>query len=233
MAETTICGVDAALIERFLVLIRDHYRSADKAAFFLERKAGSFSVVGMTNLRDVLSHLATLLDPKTPPDERSAQLASAEEHLRRAIIEPYEIALAQASERVEELYERYKREALPEKLHFPREIPDLEQVNSALLEISQLIAAGKTAKARNLWDSKWEEGVSQLVVAFEKLAALKSELETALIRASAFRHERRRNRLMVVGVAGVIGTIFFGVLSVLFLLNPAWADAIRNLIGIR
>jgi hypothetical protein len=83
--------VHRELICRFLSLVRDNYAKADKASYFLERRAGVSNACAITNLRDVLSHLATLLDPTTPPDKRADQLSNGEEHLRRAIIEPYEM----------------------------------------------------------------------------------------------------------------------------------------------
>jgi hypothetical protein len=103
------------LVLRFLALIRDSYKKAEKAAYFLERRAGVLNTCGMTNLRDVLSHLATLLDPATPARKRADQLASAEEHLRRAIIEPYEIGLASLTEKFTQDYETYRKDVLPVK----------------------------------------------------------------------------------------------------------------------
>jgi hypothetical protein len=55
---------------RFVVLIRDNYKKADKAAYFLERRAGIVNTCAVFNLRDVLSHLATLLDSATPSERR-------------------------------------------------------------------------------------------------------------------------------------------------------------------
>ena len=37
----------------FLALVRDNYKKADKAAYFLERQAGVVNTCSMTNLRDV------------------------------------------------------------------------------------------------------------------------------------------------------------------------------------
>jgi hypothetical protein len=69
-----ICGVNKALIEKFLILIRENYRKADKATFFLELRAGVSNVPGIANSRDVLSHLATALDPNLSDEERQEQL---------------------------------------------------------------------------------------------------------------------------------------------------------------
>jgi phosphoenolpyruvate carboxylase len=104
-----ICSVDSATVERFLILIRDNYPKADRASFFLEEVAGKTSSVAMANLRDVLSHLATALSSDTRPEDLDAQLASAEEHFRRAIQEPYAIALGNLREKFNTVHEEYRK----------------------------------------------------------------------------------------------------------------------------
>jgi hypothetical protein len=232
MAERTICGVDAELVERFLMLIRDHYGSAAKAMFVLERTSGAVSYAGLKNMNDVLSHLATFLDSSTPPDKLSGQLSSAEEHLRRAIIEPYEIALADAIVAFDKLHKRYKRDVLARKQLLAGTVPDAERVNSTLAEISKLAAAGREAKANNLWDAKWEEGVLQFATALEKLKGLTSELEAGLVQASRLKYERQQKQQLILTVWSVIATILCGLLS-FFLMNPTLVGTIRKLIGIR
>jgi hypothetical protein len=44
---------ERALVMAFLALVRDNYKKADKAAYFLERQAGVVNTCSMTNLRDV------------------------------------------------------------------------------------------------------------------------------------------------------------------------------------
>jgi len=88
-----ILGVDATLIERFLVLFRDNYREVDLATLFLEQSEGISNAQGFLNVRDAMSHFVTALSMETPKEKRTEQLATCEEHLRRAILEPYETTL--------------------------------------------------------------------------------------------------------------------------------------------
>jgi len=177
------------LVLRFLVLIRDNYKKADKAAYFLERRAGVVNNCAMTNLRDVLSHLSTLLDPATPARKRRDQLASAEEHLRRAIIEPYEIGLGTLTEKFTQDYEAYRRDVLPVKdtLDGFGTAPNRTQVESRLQEVNGLALRGKQAKGRNMWDDDWEDGVAAFADAYDKLLALHSEVEEWV-----FKHNQRQ-----------------------------------------
>jgi hypothetical protein len=82
-----ILGVERALLIRILVrileLLRDKYPLADKANYFLERQGYSGINTTITNQRDAISHLVTLLaDHTLDHDGQLAQLHNAEEHLR-------------------------------------------------------------------------------------------------------------------------------------------------------
>jgi hypothetical protein len=177
-----VCGVDRALIERFLLLIRDQYRNADKAIFFLEQSAGVTSPTTLANLRDVLSHLATLLDEDTPDAQREVQLANAEEHLRRAVMEPYFIALGRLNKQFRAVYDLYKGKVLPSKPNSPslRGAPDDESIQARLRNIAKLAASGRTAKGLNLFNREWESRIGDLIQAFVQLSELRSVLEQQL-----------------------------------------------------
>ena len=174
-----ICGVERALIESFLLLVRDNYKRADMAAFFLEQKSGIVNLPGITNVRDVLSHLVTLLDPNTPEDKRVEQLYNAEEHLRRSINEPYEVALNQLLVKFSPLYESYKASVLPvREAHAALSgAPNAIQVDARLHEIQLLNTTGRASKAKNLWTAEWENGVISFKKAYEMLTDLFRELE--------------------------------------------------------
>jgi hypothetical protein len=212
------------LLKRFLVLIRDNYRKADKATFFMERRAGVTNSCAVYNLRDVLSHFATFLDPGTPPEDRPDQLASAEEHLRRAIIEPYEIGLASLIERLEPLYQKYKARLLPVKDRYTAlsTAPNQIQLDKVLAEVNDMVQKGKNAKANNRWDADWEAGVQALPEAYEMLASLHSEIESrwyifeqierdAADHLALARQNRKQTALTVWGIAA---TVLMGVLAI-------------------
>jgi hypothetical protein len=114
-----ICGVRQDIIESFLKLVRDYYRKADRASYFMEEHGHIMNTSAVANLRDVLSHLATLLDPSTPPERHQAQLENSEEHLRRAILEPYLIVIGRDRREFRRLFEQYEKLVLPGKERYP------------------------------------------------------------------------------------------------------------------
>jgi len=182
-----ICGVDRELVERFLELVRDNYKKADAANLFLEQRTGEANVYGITNLRDVLSHLATLLSAKTPDEKRSEQLTNAEEHLRRAIVEPYETALNKLTVQFDDLYEKYKRDVVPVQDRFPgfSAAPNTSSIEAQLEDTRGLTSNGRLAKAKNLWDPEWEMGVTSFIDGYKKLSDLHRLLEEY-----CFKHEQ-------------------------------------------
>lgn len=174
-----ICGVDKALIETFLRLIQENYKKADEATFFLEQRTGVSNVQGIANVRDVLSHLVTLLNPDTPDDKRKEQISNAEEHLRRAIIEPYETALNELTIKFAELYQNHKQfvEPIKDEQMLLRGAPNAVSIEASLRAIQALTSIGRAAKAKNIWDPSWEEGVTHFIDAYDKLSALYVQIE--------------------------------------------------------
>ncbi len=175
-----VCGVEKPLVEAFLNLIKDNYIKADQAGFFLEERTGISNIQGIAHLRDVLSHLVTFLTPGIPEDKRQEQISNAEEHFRRAIVEPYEIAFSQLLGRFSEIYQKYKESLLPVKQdHISLyDAPDEAFIDARLSEIRDLASKGRTAKSLNLWDQTWELSVASFIDAYNTLSTLYSELES-------------------------------------------------------
>jgi hypothetical protein len=192
----------SGLISRFLTLIRDYYRQADKAAYFLEHHAGKTHTLTMANLRDVLSHFATMLDPSTPADQRREQLASAEEHMRRAIIEPYQIALGTMSERCVRVQEEFnkKTRSLDDKRGQLRRVA----IEQKLAEIREDAEKGRFAKTVPLGSPRWDEGIAALINAYDGMATLHSQMEQYL-QASAT--PKRKNSVLLIAAGVIIGLV--------------------------
>lgn len=224
---------EAASFVRLLILIRDNYTKADKAAHFLERKAGVANTCSIANLRDVLSHMATLLDPSTSAADRLEQQANAEEHLRRAIIEPYEIALGALTEKFTPVYDGYREKVVPMKDFTDgfRTAPSRFDIEDRLQAINDLAEKAKQAKGRNRWDADWELGVSALIDSYNKLYALYGEVEDwvfkhnqhmaqvqiaqaqANAQAQAGHTAQHHTRLHRWGIAWAIGGILIGLIG--------------------
>lgn len=215
--EGMICGVERALVEKYLTLIRENYKKADKAAYFLEKREHESNVAGIANVRDALSHLASLLDPAKTPDQRRDQITNAEEHLRRSIIEPYEHALNKRIVRFEERYRDFRSKVLPVARRHPtlNEAPNLEYIESMMKRVNALSCNGRDAKTGNIWDPAFEEGVQSLIEAYETMMDL-----FQLIEGYVFKYEEivATQRGFKLGTWGIVVSIIAFVLGVLLTL---------------
>ena len=155
-----ILGVDRDLVERFLILFRDNYREVDLATVFLEQSEGISNGQSFLNVRDAMSHLVTALDPSTPKEKKADQLPTCEEHLRRAILEPYETTLNARLIKLAQLVDDYRQSVIPVAQLYSelRDSPNEVQIEAIHQKIRQLVAKGRAAKAKNLWNEGLEEG---------------------------------------------------------------------------
>ncbi len=225
--------MDRVIIERFLILIRDNYEKADRASFFLEEVSGKTHALVTANLRDVLSHLATTLSPETSPEDWEAQLASAEEHFRRAIQEPYAIALGSLREKFGTVHSEYlkvhpKINRLKKKGLFAT-APNDEVIQAQLRKIAELASEGRSAKRRNRIDSKWDDGVASTIEAYNQLELLTSGLSSHV---HEFRSVQDGSRGKQWGIVGAILAVLFFTISTILVINPALAMAIQKFFGI-
>ncbi len=166
-------------LNHFLVLIRDSYQKADMANLFLEQNSKSVNVSALANLRDVLSHLATFLRIGLPPEKRNEQIINATEHLRRAILEPYELTYRDHLRHFEPLFQKYIEVLLParEQHAFLASAPTRQNIESRLDALHKLAERGRLAKGNNDWVPEWEEGIGCYIDAFQRLKALVEEIE--------------------------------------------------------
>lgn len=198
-----VCGIDASIVEEFLTLLRDRYASAEKANYFLELKTGISAInTGITNQRDALSHLVTLLNhPEWSREEQEKQYGNIEEHLRRATIEPYETALAEKWKEATKCLKQYRESVLP-LLHISSlaGAPEAKVIRSRLEAVSRARATSRMAKAENTWNEVWEDGVKALIEAFDETTAIMHELQDWIDRANQERElakSARRHRTQV------------------------------------
>ena len=198
-------GVDQEVLDEFLCLIRDYYSTADNAYFFLEHHAGvSATNSSIANLRDILSHLYSLLgEENLSSTEQREQIASAKEHIRRAIFEPYELALAVKASQLNALLWRYRYQVVTLKVFrlFPM-APDIHVITGRITVINELKTEARHRKRLNRMSEEWEEGVKINVDAFLKTLALCQELDEHCLKAIPI------NLTVLLGVAGIVIGIF-------------------------
>jgi len=212
-----IRGVERDILEGFLALIQEKFPKAEEAAYFLESNVGASAInISIANLRDVVSHLGTVIrHPEWSREEKLAQLANAEEHTRRAIMDSYNKAAFITSEKVFELLEKYKSIVLPLKSGRNPTLssaPELLSLKTRLKSVSELRTKARKAKGRNVWDQEWEAGVKALVVAFWELKDIEQVMEDYIGRATQIRDNKKTTLLTWWGIIATIATAILGII---------------------
>jgi len=210
-----ICGMEEEILELFLILIQNGYPQAEEAIHFLEKQTDVSGItVGITNLRDVLSHLCTVvLHPDWSRDQKLAQCANAEEHVRRAIMDTYNRAFTILADKAFTRLEDYKEKVIPLKLKnhpITASAPSLDEVYHRLKRTKEAREEARKAKGRNDWDNEWTEGIKTLVNACIELEDLFREMDQAVIHGTQVGQDRKNTRL---AWWAIISTVLFGIAS--------------------
>jgi hypothetical protein len=174
-----VLGMEMEILHKFLFLFRDHYKKCEKATYFLENRRGIANVPGIANQRDAISHFSTALQMGSTREEQLEQYINAEEHFRRAIFEPYEIAIKARTFQLIDLYEKYKSAVAPVRDRYPllAEAPAIEDVDSKISQIAVWRDNARDAKGQNAWNATWEKGVEDCVDAFNLADHLYRDLD--------------------------------------------------------
>lgn len=209
--------IDDIAVE-FLQLVRDYYHITDAANYFLEGRTGESGInIAIANQRDVLSHLVTLLsNGSLTEDERRGQLANAEEHLRRSIVEPYQRAVEIKNDQFRKLDAVYKKKVVPLIENNSLEnAPNLTSISARHRHYMELYADGRNSKHRNLWDAQWNVGVMKFQQSFEIVEELVNDMDKYISIAEAKVRSKWDNIIKwsgwVIGIAGVLLTVVIAV----------------------
>ena len=203
MASGLIRGVDRTIVEQFLELFRDRYPAVEDGNYWLSRTAGAEAVgVGIANTRDALSHFVTILsNTQLTSEEQLQQLNHAEEHLRRAALEPYAIAARHTEAQLRDDLPKYVARVLPligrPELSSARSYGDLMD---RIREFQDLRRSARASKARNRWDDAWMKGVEQLTAAYLGTSKLHEEMKDQIEVAHQVRRRLLRNSIAYWGL---------------------------------
>lgn len=172
--------------------------------------------VALNNIRDFLSHLHTLFSnwEELTKDDKLNQLAPAEEHLRRAIIESYQLAAEQEEKTLMETYESYNSTVLPLARKMNPVPLTNDETREKMATINDWMIQGRTAKSENRWTATWEKGIEHFTNATKIARKLNDELKGEVVRADQIRRERKVFWLTT--VIAVVTAIVFFILGKLF-----------------
>lgn len=205
MSKINISDYEKELLVNFLSLIKDRYSLADEANFFLEQSGISSISVAIANQRDAVSHFVSFLsNPGTDKEDyRKHQLSAAEEHLRRAIIEPYQLAVDLKKRELLDLYEDY--------LTIPQNEQPLstKEIDAIINTVIEKTIQGRKAKTANSWSNEWKQGVISFLDAFKLLSKTISAIKPSVYKK---REQINLKQTRKSFITATMITLFLGIL---------------------
>lgn len=88
--EVTTASENDIATKALAFLRSGNYEAVKQAIIYLETRSGQLQTDAFANLRDVLDHLVAAVQPGISEDELSQQIAETNEHLRRAVMHPFQ-----------------------------------------------------------------------------------------------------------------------------------------------
>ncbi len=205
---------DKEILGKTLVAIRDKYPLYIEAVTFLESKVGLKATQALCNIRDTLSHLssALLVTSTSSSHARLDHLNEVNEHFRRAIIEPYELAVNVRLVELKDLFDIYLKTSAPVTYKVKPPPKPIDEFKGRINSIISLTRQGRAAKGENGWTPKWEEGIKTLERAFEESDKLRDEMRAEISRVDGAVKTR------IYFAIGILATIAFGIIGIFSLI---------------
>jgi hypothetical protein len=211
-----INGVYREQVERMLEVLSTRILTVMEAHRYAEEHARMYNRIGRNNLTEALSHLARLAEsaPDISKDEQRDQLTNFEDHLRRTMMESFEVVAKARLGKLKKdgIWDRYYANAarLVDHGKLPA-VASAEEIEELEREVRFWMEEGRTRKTAHSWDD-WTYGAECLRTASDKA----DELSRKLREAVGAGEDYRRGRLgilvgaigAIVGIAGVAIAIF-------------------------
>jgi hypothetical protein len=203
--EERIKGVYRGEVERMLEILSTRILTVMEAHRYAEEHARIYNRIGRNNLTEGLSHLARLAESaaELSQAEQRDQLTHFEDHLRRTMMESFEVVAKARLGKLKQdgTWDRYYAKASPlvDKGKLPT-CASAEEIRELELEIRYFMEEGRARKTAHSWED-WTHGAECLRTASDKSDELSRKLREAVGAADDF----RRGRLGI--VVGAIGAI--------------------------
>lgn len=204
-ADERINGVYREQVERMLEILSTRILTVMEAHRYAEEHARIYNRIGRNNLAEALSHLARLAEsaPELSDAEQRDQLTNFEDHLRRTMMESFEVVARARLGRLKQdgIWDRYYTRAarLVDHGKLPAAATD-EEIRDLELEVRFWMEEGRARKTTHRWDD-WTYGAECLRTASVKADELSRKLREAVGAAEDY----RRGRLGL--IVGAVGTI--------------------------
>jgi hypothetical protein len=173
--------IDDRILQDLVDLLFFQYPKARESIISYECKANKMPAFAFTELRDFIDHINLALHQDLK-ENIPHHLAQAEEHLRRAVAEPYQGVVQDEIKAIEALFKRYDKCWFKQLPFVPAKTLKLAEYYAKKRGIHDLLQKGRTLKACNIWSDDFEKAMQDCFLpAHDKCILLKQELIESLV----------------------------------------------------
>ncbi len=206
-ADERIAGVYREQVERMFEVLSTRILTVMEAHRYAEEHARIYNRIGRNNLTEALSHLARLAEsaPDLSNEEQRDQLTNFEDHLRRTMMESFEVVAKARLGKLKKdgIWDRYYANAarLVDHGKLPS-VASAEEIEELEREVRFWMEEGRTRKTAHKW-SDWIYGAECLRTASDKADELSRKLREAVGAAEDYR--RNRMGIIIGAIGGLVG----------------------------
>jgi hypothetical protein len=193
--------IDKKILEDLIDLLFFQYPKARESIISFESHANEMPVYAFTELRDFIDHINLAIRQDLSSKEIPHHLAQAEEHLRRAVAEPYQGMVQEELKEIVNLFGKYNASWFKKIPFVQAKLIQYDEYYKKQREIHDLLEKGRKLKSCNIWSDDFDEAIQNCFLpALEKSISLKQ----TLIEAMEVSKERKERIVLV-----LIGGLFF------------------------
>jgi hypothetical protein len=191
--------IDGVYVDHFKRLgwvLRHKLKLVVAANMFFEDETGIINEAGQSNLTEALSHIGTIFEgaERMSYSDQAHEIHEMEDHLRRSMMESYELVYRKHMGDVDKAWEHYDELVRPllddDKVHG---LPPVDKLEGLRRKCKRLVLDGRNCKRAHTW-VEWEKGTNSLVAACKAQAELLNELNAAIRIAEQHRKDEAANQ---------------------------------------
>lgn len=151
--------IDQEIIKTLIDLLFFQYPKAREAIIAFESHTDEAPIFAFTELRDFIDHMNLALHQDLSSDSIPHHLAQAEEHLRRAVAEPYQGMIQEEKKQIKKLFTIYEKRWFKKLPFVTSKVIQLQEYYDKKREINDLLSKGRTLKACNIWSADFDKAI--------------------------------------------------------------------------
>jgi len=168
--------INRVVMQGLVDLLFFKYHKARESIISYESNVSKMPAYAFTELRDFIDHMYLALS-QDQQDQIPHHLEQAEEHLRRAVAEPYQGVVQDEVREIGNLFNTYNKYWFKKMPFLEAKTLSYDEYYSSKREIHDLLERGRRLKSCNIWSDEFDEAIEDCFLpAYQKCISLKQKI---------------------------------------------------------